>query len=134
MSSRRDFLGEVWRWTGHALSLLGLGVVWRSLSAKGGGREVEIPPELLRRLPGDFGTGIAAGPLFVSGTPSAPRAFSLECPHLGCRVAPLATGDFACPCHGSRFDSEGRVTSGPARRPLVRAVLEKRGDRWIAKI
>ena len=134
MSSRRDFLGEVWRWTGAALSVLGLGVVWKSLAAKGESREVDLPSDLVQRLSGDGGQGIAVGPLFLTGTPSAPKALSLECTHRGCRVAPLPSGAFACPCHGRRFDSEGRATSGPARRPLARAVLEKRGDRWIARI
>jgi Rieske Fe-S protein len=133
MSSRRDFLGEVWRWMGIGLAALGVGLLWKSLRpARGESREVELTPDLLARL--SIGEGFAAGGLFLTGTPSAPKALSLECTHLGCRVAPRPAGGFACPCHGSRFDADGRVTSGPARRPLARAVLEKRGDRWIARL
>ena len=44
-------------------------------------------------------------------------AISAVCTHLGCIVKNLADG-FACPCHGSRFDSQGRVVGGPAPRPL----------------
>lgn len=44
-------------------------------------------------------------------------AISTTCTHLGCIVGIAETG-FACPCHGSRFDSDGNVTGGPAPKPL----------------
>ena len=44
-------------------------------------------------------------------------AISTTCTHLGCAVARTAEG-FACPCHGSKFNSAGRVVGGPAPRPL----------------
>lgn len=44
-------------------------------------------------------------------------AISTTCTHLGCAVARSREG-FACPCHGSRFDSRGEVVGGPAPRPL----------------
>lgn len=44
-------------------------------------------------------------------------AISTTCTHLGCIVGLSDTG-FACPCHGSRFDSDGTVTGGPAPRAL----------------
>lgn len=45
-------------------------------------------------------------------------AISTTCTHLGCIVAPSATG-FQCPCHGSQFDIDGNVTGGPAPRSLA---------------
>jgi cytochrome b6-f complex iron-sulfur subunit len=44
-------------------------------------------------------------------------AISTTCTHLGCTVSKASNG-FACPCHGSRFDSKGNVIAGPAPRPL----------------
>jgi len=43
---------------------------------------------------------------------------SSVCTHLGCNVKRTATG-FECPCHGSRFDENGRVVRGPAPAPLA---------------
>jgi cytochrome b6-f complex iron-sulfur subunit len=49
--------------------------------------------------------------------PEGVYAISAVCTHLGCSVARSATG-FACPCHGSRFATNGDVTRGPAPRAL----------------
>ncbi len=44
---------------------------------------------------------------------------SAVCPHLGCIVAWNATeSSWDCPCHGSRFDCQGRVLNGPANQDL----------------
>lgn len=44
-------------------------------------------------------------------------AFSAVCPHLGCSVN--AAGDaFACPCHTSAFDADGKRKSGPSPRDM----------------
>lgn len=45
------------------------------------------------------------------------HAISNICTHLGCVVAPVDWG-FQCPCHGSKFDKNGKVIGGPAPRPL----------------
>ena len=51
-------------------------------------------------------------------------ALSLVCTHLGCTVT-LTEDALTCPCHGSRFDREGRVLLGPAIEPLKRMELVK---------
>jgi len=45
------------------------------------------------------------------------RCVSAVCTHLGCTVN-RAEGGYHCPCHGSIFDDQGTVKSGPAPRGL----------------
>lgn len=56
-------------------------------------------------------------PAIVFATQGGFTALSLVCTHLGCTVESKPEG-FACPCHGSRFDPLGKVTRGPAQKPL----------------
>ena len=53
-------------------------------------------------------------------------AYDPACTHLGCAYHWDTTAKlFECPCHGSSFALDGRVTAGPAPRAL---------DRYAAKI
>jgi len=52
------------------------------------------------------------------------HAVSATCTHLGCTVTwNGAERSWDCPCHGSRFDVEGRVLHGPALEDLDRKDL-----------
>lgn len=58
------------------------------------------------------------------------RVFSSTCTHLGCRVEWDATrGNFLCPCHQGRFDTDGRVIEGPPPEPLPSFPLRMDGDK-----
>ncbi len=46
-------------------------------------------------------------------------AISTVCTHLGCIVMMTDSGDYECPCHGSKFQPDGKVTKGPAPTPLA---------------
>ena len=116
--SRRDFLKLTSAAVLTLSSLLGLRGLFRFL-------ETETDP----LPPTDFDLGPAAGfalgsrtlrpeiPAVVINTPGGFTALSLVCTHLGCTVENKLEG-FACPCHGSKFDQEGKVTRGPAQKPL----------------
>ncbi|MFJ6694813.1 FAD-dependent oxidoreductase [Streptomyces sp. NPDC091272] len=50
----------------------------------------------------------------------AAHAVSARCTHLGCLVAfNAAETAWECPCHGSRFATDGTVLQGPATKPLA---------------
>ncbi|WP_420264642.1 ubiquinol-cytochrome c reductase iron-sulfur subunit [Candidatus Magnetominusculus dajiuhuensis] len=55
--------------------------------------------------------------VFVFSSEDGLYAISCVCTHLGCMVALTDTG-FACPCHGSMFNKNGKVVGGPAPRAL----------------
>ena len=61
-------------------------------------------------------------------------AISTTCTHLGCIVSPSETG-FACPCHGSRYDTDGNVTGGPAPKalPWFKVTLTPNGELEVDK-
>jgi cytochrome b6-f complex iron-sulfur subunit len=56
--------------------------------------------------------------LYVFNSTDGFYCISSVCTHLGCNVKRAGRG-FECPCHGSRFDENGRVVSGPAPQALA---------------
>ena len=48
--------------------------------------------------------------------PSGNSRIVPNCPHMGCRLEWNPEEEsYDCPCHGSRFDREGRLLDGPAQ-------------------
>ena len=72
--------------------------------------------------PENFPVGTAkkldAEKVFVFSDDDGIYAISSVCTHLGCIVYSTDTG-FQCPCHGSRYDRQGKVVGGPAPRSLA---------------
>ncbi|MBD2139779.1 ubiquinol-cytochrome c reductase iron-sulfur subunit [Anabaena sp. FACHB-1237] len=62
------------------------------------------------------------GALLVVGTSKKPKnliAVKPNCTHQGCTVEwNTKNSEFACPCHGAKFASNGKVQNGPANKPL----------------
>ena len=57
------------------------------------------------------------------------KAISLVCTHLGCTVETgEESGEFICPCHGSRYNKDGNLLEGPATKDLPRYRIEQRED------
>ena len=54
--------------------------------------------------------------------------FTGTCPHMNCIVNLMPDRTFACPCHMSAFDAEGKVTAGPSPRPLDTLEYRISGD------
>jgi len=115
---RRDFLGLAGLWT-TAIAVLGslLGMIRLPMPS--------VLPEASTRFrlgkPEEFPPGtskvIAGHNVLVVSESRGVAALSLVCTHLGCIVAKTEKG-FSCPCHGSAFDSDGKISAGPAPRGL----------------
>ena len=61
-------------------------------------------------------------------------ALSAICTHLGCMTAwKPELGIIACPCHGSKFTTEGQKIEGPAPKPLpwLRTWVNDEGDLMV---
>ena len=133
MSSRRDFLSAAWAAAGAGAAAAGVAAVAQALAdAPRDERTVELPADLLRKAEEDG--GLVHEGLLVRGPAAAPVVLDLTCTHLRCRVAPAEGGGFSCPCHGSRYDAEGRPVSGPAPRPLARPKLTPSGAGFTARL
>ena len=126
--SRRDFL----KWVRNGLltlsGLLGLVGLFRFLSFQS---QPPTPTEFVLGPPNDYALGsrtlLPEVPALLIRNASGFSALSLVCPHLGCTVEPQPDG-FACPCHGSRFDPQGKLLHGPAGKPLAILRLKKEAD------
>ncbi len=81
----------------------------------GGKRRISIGDP--RQLPVDIYTFIDAHSLFVYRDHEGIKAVSAVCTHLGC-ILEKSTDGFECPCHGSCYNNNGEVLSGPAPRDL----------------
>jgi len=58
------------------------------------------------------------------------HAVSAVCTHMGCLVHfNSAERTWDCPCHGSRFTPDGKVTAGPAEEPLRQVYIPIRADK-----
>ncbi len=94
----------------------GLLVSFRSLAGRvtgtgGRQRHVVIQPPIAQDIV--FTEGV-----IVCRTSAGFGAFSARCPHLGCEITRAADGLIVCPCHGSRFRTDGTVAVGPASKRL----------------
>lgn len=117
---RRDFLGlaAIWSAAGAAIvAFIGaLRLPMPSVFPESNSR-VKLGP--LEPFLASTVTAVPEHRLWVYSGPEGLYAISAVCTHLGCIVSAQDAGGFFCPCHGSRFDAEGKVVAGPAPRPLM---------------
>ncbi|GEM_PF-2406322 len=73
--------------------------------------------------------------LVVHYAPEKYTAVDIKCTHRACDLSyDTNAKDFYCPCHGSKFDLYGRVTNGPADRPLNYYHAERQGDEVVVTV
>lgn len=84
----------------------------------------DLPPGSWRQVPETH--------CWISRDERGLQALAGTCTHLGCAVRAEGSG-FACPCHASRYDAEGRPVQGPARIAMARALLrlDAQGHVWL---
>lgn len=64
---------------------------------------------------------ISGQPACIGRDANGVYAMTLTCTHQGCDMGSrgsVSSAGITCNCHGSRFDANGGVTSGPASDPL----------------
>lgn len=98
----------------------------------GPAREVVEGPwmerKLRREIQDRWKKAVVEESVYLRRRGAAIDAVSATCTHTGCLVRHLS-GSFACLCHRSEFDEEGRPKAGPAPRPLDRLETRIEGDR-----
>ena len=122
--SRRDFLALLTKATLALSGMAGLAGLARFFDApaeKPPPKEFDLGPSE-NYPPGSRTPVPEAGAVLIHDSQGF-SAVSTVCPHLGCQVNLKETG-FACPCHGSQFDEEGRLVRGPAQKGLQALRLE----------
>lgn len=118
IAGRRRLLTRVGLWSMAGSAAMTLGGILRFLLPR-----TFYEPRTRFRIgrPSDFPKGtirfIAERKVFVFHDDVGLYVVSAVCSHLGC-VTSRAGDGFDCPCHGSHFDAEGNVRSGPAPGPL----------------
>jgi len=80
----------------------------------------QVPADV--QIPADVPIGLSViESVVVSRTAGGVlHAYSGRCTHLGCRIDRVIGDEAVCPCHGSRYSTDGTVAAGPATRPLRR--------------
>lgn len=116
--SRRDFLGLATIWAAVISGFTVLAGIFRMTKAN---VYYEDSKKFKIGKPEEFPIGtvkqLDEKRVFIFASNDGLHAITSVCTHLGCIVAATDWG-FQCPCHGSRFNSDGKVIAGPAPRPL----------------
>ncbi|MFP4124097.1 MAG: cytochrome b6-f complex iron-sulfur subunit [Coleofasciculus sp.] len=91
------------------------------------GNDIQVSEFLSSHNPGDrtLAQGLKGDPTYIVVTEDkaiADYGINAVCTHLGCVVPWNASENkFICPCHGSQYNSQGKVVRGPA--PLSLALV-----------
>ena len=128
--TRRDFLNEV---TLGALGIAGLGSVAVTYQFFSPNVLFEPSPTFRAGSPDLYPvhsvTFLQEQQVYIVRIPEGFYAVSAVCTHLGCVTQWKPDADMiACPCHGSKFKSDGTKIEGPAPRPLPHFAISLTAD------
>jgi len=71
------------------------------------------------RIPNSIPNGISIQEdVIFSKSETELKVFSSRCTHLGCKINTIEDGELICPCHGSKYDSNGNPIKGPSIKRL----------------
>jgi Rieske Fe-S protein len=85
----------------------------------GSGVDVDVAGTALSDVGGAVLVESVAGVFLVSRTTTGTfTAIDAVCSHQSCTVTGADGNAYVCPCHGSRYDRNGRVLNGPAMAAL----------------
>jgi len=62
------------------------------------------------------------------------KVYSARCTHLGCRINHIEDNEIVCPCHGSRYNTEGVPIKGPSVKKLKELDFEIEQDEIIINL
>jgi Rieske Fe-S protein len=101
-----------------------------SPSAPGSAQATGVPGKVITTTSAvPVGSGVIVGDIVITQPTSGVfKGLSSTCTHAGCTVSEVAGGTINCPCHGSRYNLDGSVATGPATRPLAPQAVSVQGD------
>jgi cytochrome b6-f complex iron-sulfur subunit len=128
--SRRDFFSEM---TLVALGIAGLGAVAVTYQYLSPNVLFEPSPTFRAGTPDLFPlnsvTYLQDQQVYIVRTADGFYAISAVCTHLGCITQwKLEADQIQCPCHGSKFKSDGTKIEGPAPQPLPHFAISLTSD------
>ena len=101
----------------------------RTLTGSPEGRVVNAGPVRNYAPDGQYAAFLDQGFVILRKGPEL-LVISSECTHRQCKLKVGPQQSFYCPCHGSTFNSHGKVLEGPAKRdlPILPSVTNESGQ------
>ncbi len=115
---RRHFIRKAAITLASVTGALAAATYFRQFIPRTAGEKRRIVLGDYRQFPVDTYTFLDQHGLFVYRDHEGMRAVSAVCTHLGC-ILERSTDGFKCPCHGSLYNRDGVILSGPAPRNLA---------------
>jgi cytochrome b6-f complex iron-sulfur subunit len=94
-----------------------------------GGNTVDLNDSAYAALKTVGGFAYKGDIIIIRSTDTVYIALSKVCTHSQCTVIYNSSSkDIPCPCHGSKFNTEGAVLNGPAASPLKKYNVKQNGN------